>query len=116
MLLGLFFGSWKPLCEDSHAEGLTKPALQVVDTVQNFYLNQVAMDLANGDFNLTDLVPNGISVSDPVFFNNAAVNVSSSNTVGLAVPRHHASVLHRSALPPAALDHHAMWQCQSCVA
>ena len=50
-------------------------------TVENFYLNQVVMDLANGDFNLTDLVPNGISVSDPVFFNDGAVNVSSSNTV-----------------------------------
>ncbi len=57
--------------------------LQVMSTVENFYLNQVAADLANGDFNLTDLVPNGISVSDPVFFNNGAVNVSSSNTVGL---------------------------------
>jgi hypothetical protein len=49
--------------------------------VENFYLNQVLIELSQGDFNLTDLVPNGIVVSDPVFFNNAAVNVSSSNVV-----------------------------------
>ena len=44
--------------------------------VDNFYLNQVIADLASGDFNLTDLLPSGIVVSDPVFFNNGATNVS----------------------------------------
>ena len=65
------------------------------------------MDLANGDFNLTDLVPNGISVSDPVFFNNGAVNVSSSNTVRYCSWQH-ASVL---TSPFAVLR-----QCQGCAA
>jgi hypothetical protein len=49
----------------------------VTSTVQNFYLNQVVEDLLAGDFNLTDYLPGGITFSDPVFFNDAAVNVSS---------------------------------------
>ena len=50
---------------------------QVTSTVQNFYLNQVVEDLLAGDFNITDYLPGGITFSDPVFFNDAAVNVSS---------------------------------------
>ena len=68
-----------PICCGLHA-GDTKHAVfcQVIGDVDNFYLNQVIMDLGQGDFNLTDLLPNGIVVSDPVFFNNGATNVSGS--------------------------------------
>ena len=54
--------------------------LQVTSTVKNFYLNQVVEDLLARDFNITDYLPGGITFSDPVFFNDAAVNVSSTTS------------------------------------
>ena len=49
--------------------------------MDNLYLVQAIEEIASGHVNLTDLVPNGIVLSLPEFYDDAAVNVSSANYV-----------------------------------
>ena len=55
--------------------------------MQDFYLNTIITQLLQGDTNLTDYLPSGISFTYPQFFDDAGFNVSATTQVRAARAR-----------------------------